>query len=88
MGRVFAGLLGTSLLLASVAHAGAADEPDPARVEFFEAKVRPVLAAHCIDCHGPSEAEGRAPARLARRDDQGGATPGRRSSPGDPRRAG
>lgn len=28
---------------------------DPARVEFFEAKVRPILAAHCLGCHGPEK---------------------------------
>ncbi len=26
--------------------------PDPARLEFFEGKVRPVLEAHCVNCHG------------------------------------
>jgi mono/diheme cytochrome c family protein len=30
-------------------------KPDPARVEFFEAKVRPVLEAHCLACHGPNK---------------------------------
>jgi hypothetical protein len=30
--------------------AGAAD-PDPARVEFFEKKIRPVLVEHCLKCH-------------------------------------
>ena len=28
---------------------------DPTLVEFFEAKVRPVLEAHCINCHGPTK---------------------------------
>ena len=28
---------------------------DPSLVEFFEGKVRPVLEAHCINCHGPSK---------------------------------
>src|SRR5262245_60193091 len=23
---------------------------------FFEAKVRPVLATHCVECHGPTKA--------------------------------
>src|SRR3954470_1024242 len=35
----------------------AAGEPggkiDPATVDFFETKVRPVLANHCWQCHGP-----------------------------------
>jgi hypothetical protein len=33
----------------------AAAKPDPAAVDFFEAKVRPVLAAHCWECHGPDK---------------------------------
>lgn len=28
-----------------------AAEPDPAGIEFFEAKIRPVLVAHCQECH-------------------------------------
>jgi cytochrome c553 len=32
--------------------------PDAARVEFFEAKVRPVLANHCFECHGPKKQKG------------------------------
>ena len=31
---------------------------DPAEEEFFEAKVRPVLAAHCQECHGPEKHKG------------------------------
>src|SRR5688572_4751154 len=36
--------------------AGAAEEPvaDPAGVEFFEKKVRPVLSANCYKCHSES----------------------------------
>jgi mono/diheme cytochrome c family protein len=30
-------------------------KPDPALVEFFEGKVRPVLETHCINCHGPTK---------------------------------
>ena len=30
-------------------------KPDPARLEFFEGKVRPVLEANCINCHGPAK---------------------------------
>jgi hypothetical protein len=33
----------------------AAARPDPSAIEFFEAKVRPVLVAHCIECHGPDK---------------------------------
>ncbi len=54
----------TIILIALVAFAFAgatlADDapvakPDPALVEFFEGKVRPVLEAHCINCHGPTK---------------------------------
>jgi hypothetical protein len=29
----------------------AADENDPAQIEFFESKIRPVLVDHCYECH-------------------------------------
>ena len=31
------------------------DKPDPARIEFFESKVRPILVARCMGCHGPEK---------------------------------
>src|SRR6516165_8938185 len=36
---------------------GAADTPsaDRAAVEFFEKKIRPVLADNCYQCHGPTK---------------------------------
>lgn len=30
---------------------GRAEEPDPAGIEFFEKKIRPVFAEHCWSCH-------------------------------------
>ncbi len=30
-------------------------KPTPAQIEFFETKVRPVLADHCYSCHGPKK---------------------------------
>src|SRR5262249_11771910 len=43
--------------LGTVAVGGAADEkagvPSPAQAEFFETRVRPVLAENCYSCHGP-----------------------------------
>jgi mono/diheme cytochrome c family protein len=30
-------------------------QPDPAAVKFFETKVRPILAEHCFQCHGPDK---------------------------------
>ncbi len=29
--------------------------PDPAAIEFFESRVRPVLAENCFGCHGPEK---------------------------------
>ncbi len=56
--------------------------PLRASTEFFEAKVRPVLAANCYDCH-TEEAARRAAARLARGDAQGRQV-GPRDRAGDP----
>jgi mono/diheme cytochrome c family protein len=33
-------------------------KPDPVLEEFFEARVRPVLATHCLECHGPDKRKG------------------------------
>src|SRR3954454_23207800 len=44
--------LTTGLLLAAGAFAS---EP---RVEFFEAKVRPLFVEHCQKCHGPAKQSG------------------------------
>ena len=49
-------ILFTGLALIHAARAGAAG--DAAAVEFFEAKVRPVLAARCLGCHGPAKQRG------------------------------
>ena len=40
----------------SVVGSLAADELDPASIEFFEAKVRPVLVNHCYQCHSDEAA--------------------------------
>ncbi|HET6574051.1 MAG TPA: c-type cytochrome domain-containing protein, partial [Fimbriiglobus sp.] len=45
----FAAVLLTALAAGTVAPA--AEPPDPKAAEFFERKVRPVLAAHCFPCH-------------------------------------
>jgi mono/diheme cytochrome c family protein len=51
----------TIILVALVAPILATAIPGPARaddsalVEFFEGKVRPVLEAHCVNCHGPTK---------------------------------
>ena len=52
-------LLAPGLALALASAAPAADpapiKPTPEAVEFFEKKVRPVLAEHCCSCHGPKK---------------------------------
>lgn len=48
-------ICGLCLLLCPVA--SRAEEPN-SREEFFEVKIRPVLAAACIECHGPKKASG------------------------------
>jgi cytochrome c553 len=57
MARAFVviGILG--LVFGAPSPSPAADEAktDPARLEFFEGKVRPVLANNCIGCHGPDK---------------------------------
>ncbi|VTT97652.1 cytochrome c : Uncharacterized protein OS=Singulisphaera acidiphila (strain ATCC BAA-1392 / DSM 18658 / VKM B-2454 / MOB10) GN=Sinac_1210 PE=4 SV=1: PSCyt1: PSCyt2: PSD1 [Gemmataceae bacterium] len=45
-------------LLALAAFAAPATADEPVNNEFFEKKVRPVLAAHCVDCHGPKKDKG------------------------------
>jgi len=40
-----------ALLVAAAGTAARAADPDPKGVEFFERKVRPVLAEHCYACH-------------------------------------
>jgi mono/diheme cytochrome c family protein len=40
-----------AMLLALAATGMAAEKLDPAAVEFFENKIRPVLAEHCYSCH-------------------------------------
>jgi hypothetical protein len=48
---------GLALALASVAPAAdpAPPKATPEAVEFFEKKVRPLLAEHCYSCHGPKK---------------------------------
>lgn len=45
------------VVLLGAAAPEAAAAADDAGVEFFEKKVRPVLVAHCYECHGPDKQE-------------------------------
>ena len=47
MSRTLALLIGSALVTAAPDASA-----DPARLEFFESKVRPILAEHCLGCHG------------------------------------
>src|SRR5437762_1847910 len=50
------GILTVSVfLLAWVGVAVAAEMPPTAAADFFERRVRPVLAEHCYSCHGPAK---------------------------------
>src|SRR5262245_48016971 len=74
----------TAPTVASPAVPGPPAPADPEKVEFFEKKVRPVLADHCYKCHGP---QGKVKGGL-RLDSAAGMTKGGTSGPvvvaGDP----
>ena len=44
--------------LHSPAAAGESARPTPQQVEFFESRIRPILAEHCWACHGPKKQSG------------------------------
>ncbi len=57
-GRSLRAALGWSAWL-GLATVAVADGPvDPAAVEFFEKRVRPILVERCVGCHGPEKAKG------------------------------
>ncbi|MBI1899900.1 MAG: PSD1 domain-containing protein [Planctomycetia bacterium] len=45
------------LAVAAIVPARAADPPTPEQIDFFEKKVRPVLAERCWSCHGSKKQE-------------------------------
>src|ERR1700737_532598 len=57
------GMLGTSVPVSGRAAGppkpkGSPVALDPAAAEFFESKVRPILAENCYKCHGPKKQKG------------------------------
>jgi cytochrome c553 len=46
-----------TLPLLAISFARAADDPKPSAeaIEFFESKIRPILAGECVTCHGPEK---------------------------------
>src|SRR5205809_510714 len=74
------------LLSSSASLSGA--EPPRAQVEFFEAKVRPVLVEHCYKCHSAQAAKLKGGLRLDTRDGlRTGGDSGPAVVPGDPARS-
>jgi mono/diheme cytochrome c family protein len=63
IGRLLCGLL-----LATAAKASLAAPPTVDEIEFFEKRVRPVLAEHCFECHGGGEKSSKGGLRLDVRD--------------------
>ena len=47
-----------SFLMAGVTVAASGQASDPARIEFFEKQIRPLLVEHCLVCHGPRLQQG------------------------------
>lgn len=55
MGGLFIATGGSSLRAAD----DAATPPNPEGLKLFEAKIRPILAEHCVGCHGPEKQKGK-----------------------------
>src|SRR2546423_11976542 len=48
-------LLALLVIVLSPLSADEVKSPDPKTIEFFETKVRPLLVARCVSCHGASQ---------------------------------
>src|SRR5262245_30093468 len=46
-----------AVLLSALPGAAAGDDVGPDQERFFETQVRPLLVAHCYECHGPKKQE-------------------------------
>jgi mono/diheme cytochrome c family protein len=54
-GLVGAALVGLGAAVGACAVTGKTEAASPQAAEFFEARVRPVLAENCYSCHGPAQ---------------------------------
>jgi mono/diheme cytochrome c family protein len=75
-------------LLAMMASSVSASGPEPAAIEFFEKKIRPVLAEHCYRCHSATAEKVKGGLMLDTKDGllKGGET-GPAITPGDPEKS-
>jgi hypothetical protein len=55
MGKTWAIWVLSSFLLLSPSGVMGQEKTPPSAIEFFETRVRPVLAEHCFSCHGPKK---------------------------------
>ena len=53
--RLWGGLL--AMLLAGLTVSAQEADRASLQAEFFEKQIRPLLVAHCVDCHGPEAQE-------------------------------
>ena len=53
-----AGLLGMMVGVPAVASEVPAKPVEPGQAEFFENRIRPLLVANCVSCHGPQKQKG------------------------------
>ena len=56
----------TGICILALGQAALADDLDPAAVEFFESRIRPVLVEQCYECHSADSRQLRGNLRVAR----------------------
>ena len=58
MGRRLAAVMGVAVMAGLLGASGARAADDAKGKEFFEAKIRPILANSCVGCHGAEKQKG------------------------------